>query len=104
MRTVGRRLRTAVLDVRVAASPFALVRVGIIVGKHGHGSVDRNRLKRRLRELVRTHVVPSLAGVDVLVRAMPPAYQVPFAQLSAEVQSLPSAIAALGMSPPQADV
>lgn len=99
MRTVGRRLRTAVLDVRVAASPFAFVRVGIIVGKHGHGSVDRNRLKRRLRELLRTSVVPSLAGVDVLVRALPPAYQVPFAQLSSEVQGLPQAISALMPSP-----
>jgi RNase P protein component len=90
-------------------------RVGFVVPKYGHSSVDRNRLKRRLRELVRTQLLPSLrpavhsddlhaihaadtraavqrdaagAGVppvDVVVRALPAAYDAPFSALAAEV-------------------
>ena len=49
--TTGRRVRTPHLDVRVAPGP-APSRVGIVVPKHKHGSVERNQVKRRLRELV----------------------------------------------------
>jgi RNase P protein component len=98
----------------LSALPHA--RVGFVVPKYGHTSVDRNRLKRRLRELVRTRLLPSLrppedagesagthaavnagagrdagaAGpaippVDVVVRALPTAYDAPFAALAREV-------------------
>ena len=40
------------LDVRVLASPFSHPRVGIVVPRHRQSAVDRNRLKRRIRELV----------------------------------------------------
>src|SRR5262249_58130229 len=45
----GKRIRTVHLDVRVHASPLGLSRVGIVVPRHQHSAVDRNRLKRRLR-------------------------------------------------------
>jgi ribonuclease P protein component len=35
--------------------------------------VDRNRLKRRLREIVRVDVLPGLAAIDLVVRARPEA-------------------------------
>jgi RNase P protein component len=87
-------------------------RVGFVVPKYGHSSIDRNRLKRRLRELVRTQLLPSFrlavqtdgtavadgraavqrdtnhAGippVDVVVRALPAAYDAPFSALAAEI-------------------
>lgn len=61
----------------------------MIVPKYGHRIVDRNRLKRRLREVLRMDVLPALAGhgmsVDVLVRARREAYRARFADLRAEL-------------------
>ncbi len=61
----------------------------MIVPKHGHTIVERNRLKRRLREIVRTAVLPALdreaAPVDVLVRARPGAYRARFPRLREEL-------------------
>lgn len=72
-------MRTSSLELRAAASLHALPRVGVVVPKYKHSAVERNRLKRRLRELVRLHLLPALAAfpipLDVLVRASPPAYR-----------------------------
>jgi RNase P protein component len=38
-------------------------------------------MKRRLREIVRIHVLPELPDVDVVVRALPSAYVAGFAEL-----------------------
>jgi ribonuclease P protein component len=92
----GKRRRTAHLDVFFAASPVSRPRVGIVVGKHGHDGVERNRLKRRLKELARTGVLPSLwsqgRAVDVLVRARPNAYDTTFAALSEEIGGVTESI------------
>ena len=92
-------MRTASMDVRAVASlgvsavasvgvssdgPHA--RVGIIVPKYGHSSVDRNKVKRRLRELVRLHVLPVLPAIDVVLRAAPKAYTRSFDELREEVR------------------
>lgn len=53
--------------------------------RHGRSAVDRNRLKRRLREIVRQDVLPNSHGIDIIVRAAPAAYALPFADLRAEV-------------------
>ena len=56
--------------------------------RHGQSAVDRNRLKRRLREIIRQDVLPSNHGLDIIVRAAPGAYTVPFADLRIEVTGL----------------
>lgn len=85
----GKRSRTNHLDVLVAASPVDFSRVGWVVPLHGHGTVERNRLKRRLRELARLELLPRLDGaderVDVLVRARREAYGAGYDQLRDEV-------------------
>jgi ribonuclease P protein component len=58
-------------------------RVGFVVPKHGRSAVDRNRLKRRLRELVRTTILPTLPVLDMVVHAKPSAYRLSFNELSA---------------------
>lgn len=63
-------------------------RVGIVVPKHKRSSVERNRLKRRLRELARTLLLPGLPAVDVVVRTFPESYDVPFAALEGEVRKV----------------
>src|SRR5215204_1662918 len=70
----GKRIRTAHLDVRTAASPLGACRVGFIVPKHKQTAVARNRLKRRLRELVRLRLLPGAPAADVVIRARREAY------------------------------
>lgn len=57
--------------------------------KHRHTIVERNLVKRRLREVLRLEVLPRLeaAGVisDVLVRARREAYGVPYRTLREEL-------------------
>lgn len=67
-------MRAGAFELRVGASPLAVPRVGWIVPKYGHGSVERNRVKRRLREVVRLEWLPVLPPCDVVIRALPPAY------------------------------
>lgn len=50
-------------------------------------AVSRNRVKRRLRELARMHLVPTGLGADVVLRIRPEAYDASFDSLAKEVQS-----------------
>ncbi|MCC7052517.1 MAG: ribonuclease P protein component [Gemmatimonadaceae bacterium] len=88
VRREGKRVRSAHFELRVAASPLSYARAGFIVPKHGHEIVDRNRLKRRLRELVRVLALPALRPQDVVVRVLPGAYRLTWAQVQAEVTTL----------------
>lgn len=85
----GKRSGTAHLDVFDSDSPFAFPRVGIVVPKHRRNSVERNLLKRRLREILRTDVLPRMraanAKADMMVRARKEAYQATFPQLRDEL-------------------
>ena len=85
----GKRKRTKNLDVFVAVSSFSRSRLGLIVPKHGHKIVERNVVKRRLREIGRRLTLPMLdrmeARVDVLIRARRPAYEADFSRLEREV-------------------
>lgn len=78
-------MRTASLDVRALSSLHAFPRVGFVVPKYKHSGVDRNRLKRRLRELIRLEVLPGLAPVDLVFKVLPVAYARNFDTLRAEV-------------------
>lgn len=88
MRRAGRRLRTEHLDVRATDSLLSAMRLGIVVAKHGHSIVERNRLKRHLRELARTQILPISVAADVVIRSLPTAYGVQFKQLSDEVMEI----------------
>ena len=55
--------------------------MGIIVPRYSHTAVDRNRVKRRLREIVRLDMLPALPSVDLVVRALPSAYTATLAEL-----------------------
>lgn len=90
----GKRLRTTNLDLRVASASGGVSRIGFIVPKHGHSSVERNRLKRRLRELSRLRLLDLMLGVgagsvvDVVMRAQPGAYQLEAVRLGGEIELL----------------
>jgi len=93
----GKRIRTVHLDVRAVASLFEFSRIGIVVPRHQHSAVDRNRLKRRLRELARTVLLPALRGrpsTDIAVRARREAYAAGFAELRLDVMAIAAALGA----------
>jgi ribonuclease P protein component len=83
-------MRTEHLDVRASDSLLSHSRVGIIVGKLGHTIVERNLLRRRLRELVRTRLIPEAKSIDVVVRANGSAYSASFSELKEEVEEIAS--------------
>jgi ribonuclease P protein component len=70
-----------------------------VVPKHKHSSVERNRLKRRLRELVRTHLLPELPAMDVVVRTLPEAYAAPFDALADQIQHVSGRLRRPGGAP-----
>lgn len=73
------------MDLRFVASLLDHPRVGFIVPKHGRSIVERNRLKRQLREIVRQRLLRRLSSVDVIIRARPEAYSASFALLQREL-------------------
>jgi ribonuclease P protein component len=72
----------------------------VIVPKHRHRIVERNRVKRRLREIGRTVVLPALreggTSLDVLVRARPEAYAAPWEALREELQTVAEGLCSRG--------
>ena len=89
----GKRIRTALLEVRVVASPLALeeaskTRVGLIVPRFRQSAVSRNRVKRRLRELTRTRLLPADVAADIVIRIRPEAYHAAFAALGTDVDRI----------------
>lgn len=84
----GSRARGSTLELywRSAAEPES--RATCVVPKFGHGSVERNRVRRRLQELVRTRILSRSRSRDWLVRARPTAYEASFEDLADELTRL----------------
>ncbi len=57
----------------------------MIVPKHRRSAVERNRLKRRLRELVRIRLLVLPLTIDLVIRARPEAYGADFDALSTDI-------------------
>jgi ribonuclease P protein component len=70
----------------VSASPHVRLRAGIVVPKYGHTAVERNTVKRRLRELVRTLVLPLGIPVDLVIWAQRAAYGLSFTRLHEDLE------------------
>jgi ribonuclease P protein component len=85
VRREGKRIRTEHLEVRALASLLPYARVGFVVPKYKRNGVARNQLKRRLREIVRTRVLPTLPPGDLVIRPNPAAYDLPFERLVSEL-------------------
>lgn len=79
VRRSGRRLQASLLTVWLARGSTLHSRVAIVVALHGHSKVARNRLKRRLRYIVRTEILPTaVEAYDAIVSARSEAYSATF--------------------------
>jgi len=86
VRRSGRRIQAALLTVWIARGNSLQPRVAIVVGLHGYSSVARNRLKRQLRHIVRTEILPSASEpYDAIVSARSAAYSATFSMLRSSV-------------------
>lgn len=92
----GHRRRTRSLDLYFRPAAHSRPRIGWVVPKLGFRIVDRNLLKRRVREIGRRWVLTGLeergCGMDVLVRIRTPAYRATYEQLECEMSAAVEAI------------
>lgn len=88
----GRRRRGSLLEVFTTPATGPTARLGTVVPRYGRTVVERNLLRRRLREIGRTDLLPRLriegCRTDVLVRARPQAYSAAFSELLSEFTRL----------------
>lgn len=82
----GQRRRTPRLEIIWRPNNVGHPRFGLIVPRHGQTGVARNRLRRRLRELARRHLLPTLGPIDVILRSRVPAYRSDFDQLATDLE------------------
>ena len=87
VRRQGRSAGTALLTLGWAANDLERCRLGYAIGKRIGGAVIRNRIKRRLREIMRLqikagHLAP---GYDLVLIARPGAAQASYQQLATDV-------------------
>lgn len=69
-----------------SAEPFRGARVGLTAGKVLGKAVQRNRIKRRMREAVRHHHAELTIGVDVILHPRRAVLEAEFQQIEREVQ------------------
>lgn len=89
VRRRGRHFSGALLSLSCARreveadAPPPLTRIGFSVSKRVGGAVERNRVKRRLRESIRKRLVTLVPGWDVIVTARSGAAQADYVTLDA---------------------
>ncbi|MFI2708667.1 ribonuclease P protein component [Micromonospora sp. NPDC018662] len=72
---------------RSGAETSAPRRAGFVVSKAVGGAVVRNKVRRRLRHLVRERLAELPAGTTLVVRALPPAADAAYARLGADLDA-----------------
>jgi ribonuclease P protein component len=82
----GRAWSAPMMVVKVTPNRLPVTRFGFAVGKKLGGAVVRNRVKRRLREIVRS--LDAGSGWDVILIARAPAVNAGFADLQNETREL----------------
>jgi ribonuclease P protein component len=81
----GRTHGNHLLVLRVRPNGLAVSRFGFVTGKAVGNAVVRNRVKRRLRHVVKEFLADLPASSALVVRALPPAAGLDSAELRAEL-------------------
>ncbi len=86
----GKRVRGRFVDIIETSSPGSESRLAVIVAKRGHSAVERNKVRRLLREIARTSWLPARRHAggsrDMIVRARAEAYGASAAALAADFE------------------
>lgn len=82
------RARGPALDLHWRPAAGSVSRAACTTPKFGHTSVERNRLRRRLKSLIDEILLDPGVPFDWLVRARPPAYEMDFTGLRAALGEL----------------
>ena len=80
----GKRFSTTHFTVFVRANGLPLSRFGFSIKKALGGAVVRNRMRRRLREIVRCHRQEIPPGWDIVIHPKSSVATTPFAALTAD--------------------
>ena len=90
LRREGRTVVNPLLVMSSLPNGLAYSRFGFSVGRRIGGAVDRNRVKRRLREAVRVRIQKGdlAAGWDVVFIARHPTREASFAQIGQAIDLL----------------
>src|SRR6266508_3670536 len=84
----GRSWSTALLALSAVPNDLEVTRCGFVVSRRVGNAVARNRVRRRLREIVRRLMGPLPAGWDLVLSARPAAAAAAYAELEAAVREL----------------
>lgn len=75
------------LGVKASRSDLPITRIGIIVGsKISKKAVDRNLIKRRIREIIRPELEKIIKSRDIVIIALPGAGLASFIELSSDLK------------------
>ena len=80
----GKRFSSTHFTVFVRSNELALSRFGFSIKKALGGAVVRNRMRRRLREIVRCHRQEISPGWDIVIHPKSSVATAPFAALTAD--------------------
>jgi len=86
-RRVGRARLVVHLDLPGSDDAHSLPRAGFVVSRAVGDAVTRNRVKRRLRHVVRDRLAALPSGSRLVVRALPPAAGATSAELGRDLDS-----------------
>jgi ribonuclease P protein component len=82
----GHRNRTQNFEIRWCPNQLGHPRVGLVVPLYGATKVARNRLRRRLREILRRRILTSMPALDLVLRSRAQTYGVGFHDLASELE------------------
>ena len=96
----GRTRADRLLVVRFVPNARDHDRFGISTSRRLGGAVERNRVRRRIRAILRDASRPDGAGLDVLIVARPGSVEAPFEELRATLERLLGAARGTTVSTP----
>lgn len=86
--SAGSARATPLLVLKFLPRPEGPTRIGFAVSRAVGGAVERNRVRRRLRELIRERYAEMQTGWDLLLIAKPQAARASYAELRDALGSL----------------
>lgn len=82
----GHRNRTQNFEIRWCPNHLGHPRVGLVVPLYGATKVDRNQLRRRLREILRRRILPRMPALDLVLRSRAQTYRAGFHDLANDLE------------------